>query len=229
MSGVQHVEMTARDLRMLADAMGIADQVDVSMLDRVASEYWHLVARTPVDGFYCQRCHETYPLPCTRVWTEDAWVCEPCYHGAGWDGAVVEPCSCPASRNDEAPCLCDERITDDGEVVTADGASIGAEVEPWHGLVEWERTRARQAARWAREDGASWVDVRRAVLRSLGTNVDLVDLIETDQRWVSDLLGPNVETDECQGHPAGPLDVGPGTFYCDGPTCEHGVHADRCG
>lgn len=66
-------------------------------------------------------------------------------------------------------------------------ATDGIPASEWHGLAEWERTRARQAARWAIEDGASWEDTRRAVLCSLGCN--LVDLIERDQRWVADLLG----------------------------------------
>lgn len=44
----QRVEMTAARLRLLADAMGPADEVVVDLSGRLASEFWHLVARTPV-------------------------------------------------------------------------------------------------------------------------------------------------------------------------------------
>ena len=43
----QAIEMTARDLRILADSMGQADEVLVVVSRRVSEEYWHLVAQTP--------------------------------------------------------------------------------------------------------------------------------------------------------------------------------------
>lgn len=110
MSGVQHVEMTARDLRLLADAMGLADEVTVSVLDRVASEYWHLVARTPV--------------------------------------------------------VTAEHVTEDGEVVSADGTSIGARCDMCGGMACYradcdEQRRAEQAYATERRLTADLVHIRR--------------------------------------------------------------------
>jgi hypothetical protein len=41
----QRIEMTASELRMLAESMGPADEVEVEISERVADGYWHLVAR----------------------------------------------------------------------------------------------------------------------------------------------------------------------------------------
>jgi hypothetical protein len=39
------IAMTASELRMLAESMGPADEVEVEISERVADGYWHLVAR----------------------------------------------------------------------------------------------------------------------------------------------------------------------------------------
>lgn len=68
------------------DAMAHREQVMGADVDG-----WVIVTPGDVEttapaGFTCSHCHETYPAPVTRVWTGDAYVCETCYHGAGWDG-----------------------------------------------------------------------------------------------------------------------------------------------
>lgn len=46
---VQRIEMNARQLRMLAEAMGHLDQVTVEVDQRIALDYWTLRAQTPED------------------------------------------------------------------------------------------------------------------------------------------------------------------------------------
>jgi hypothetical protein len=46
----QKIEMTARDLLLLVVAMGVADEVTVTVGQRIAEEYWRVVARTPRHG-----------------------------------------------------------------------------------------------------------------------------------------------------------------------------------
>jgi hypothetical protein len=41
--------MDARRLRLLADSMGVADEVTVDLSGRLAEEFWHKVASTPED------------------------------------------------------------------------------------------------------------------------------------------------------------------------------------
>lgn len=43
--------MRASDLRMLADSMGVADEVTVEVGARIAEMYWHRLARTTRPAF----------------------------------------------------------------------------------------------------------------------------------------------------------------------------------
>lgn len=45
--GDQTVEMTARDLRLLAEVMGVVDVVTVVVAAHIAESYWSKVITTP--------------------------------------------------------------------------------------------------------------------------------------------------------------------------------------
>lgn len=45
-AGTQRIEMQAGGLRLLADSIGLADEVTVELSDRIARAYWHKVATT---------------------------------------------------------------------------------------------------------------------------------------------------------------------------------------
>ena len=49
MSAQRVEQMTPRDLIILANSMGYLDVVEVTIDDRIASNYWHACAQTPRD------------------------------------------------------------------------------------------------------------------------------------------------------------------------------------